>query len=84
MQRLLVEEPDKYLPCTLRFNSERIGTAYAEISDTKTPDIIIRGRVQRVFDMDHVVVEKMDYQPSPGNGVSRCQGKVAGKFKSFA
>ena len=84
LQRLLVEEPDKYLPCTLRFNSEMIRTAYAEISDTKTPDIIIRGRVQRVFDMDHVVVEKTYYQPSPCNGVSRCQGKVAGKFKSFA
>ena len=84
LQKLLVEEPDKYLPCTLRFNSEMIRTAYAEISDTKTPDIKIRGRVQRAFDMDHVVVEKMDYQPSPINGVSRCQGKVAGKFNSFA
>ena len=84
LQKLLVEEPDKYLPCTLRFNSEMIRTAYAEISDTKTPDIKIRGRVQRAFDMDHVVVEKMDYQPSPCNGVSRCQGKVAGKFNSFA
>ena len=84
LQKLLVEEPDKYLPCTLRFNSEIIRTAYAEISDTKTPDIKIRGRVQRAFDMDHVVVEKTDYQPSPCNGVSRCQGKVAGKFNSFA
>ena len=83
LQKLLLEEPDKYLPCTLRFNSEMIRTAYAEISDTKTPDIRIRGRVQRVFDMDHVVVEKTD-QPSPCNGVSQCQGKVAGKFKSFA
>ena len=84
LQKLLVEEPDKYLPCTLRFNSEMVRTAYAEISDTKTPDIKIRGRVQRAFDMDHVVVEKTDYQPSPCNGVSRCQGKVAGKFNSFA
>ena len=82
LQKLLVEKPDKYLPCTLRFNSEMIRTAYAEISDTKTPDIKIRGRVQRAFDMDHVVVEKMD-QPSPCNGVFRCQGKVAGKFNSF-
>ena len=84
LQKLLVEEPDKYLTCTLRFNSEMVRTAYAEISDTKTPDIKIRGRVQRAFDMDHVVVEKTDYQPSPCNGVSRCQGKVAGKFNSFA
>ena len=84
LQKLLVEEPDKYLPCTLRFNSEIIRTAYAEISDTKTPDIKIRGRVQRAFDMDQVVVEKTDYQPSPCNGVSQCQGKVAGKFNSLA
>ena len=83
LQKWLVEEPDKYLPCTLRFNSEMIRTAYAEISDTKTPDIKIRGRVKRVFDMDHVVVEKTDYQPSPCSGVPRCQGKVAGKFNSF-
>ena len=84
LQQWLDKEPDKYLPCTLRLNSETIRTAYAEIPDTKTPDIKIRGRVRGVFDMDHVVVEKMDYQPSPSDDVSRCQGKVAGKFNSFA
>lgn len=84
LQQLLVEKPSKYLRCTLRLNSEIIRTAYAEISDTKTPDIKIIGRVRGAFDMDHVVVEKTDYQPSPCDGVSRCQGKVAGKFNSFA
>jgi len=84
LQQWVDKEPDKYLPCTLRLNSEIIRTAYAEISDTKTPDIKIRGRVRGVFDMDHVVVEKMDYQPSTSADVSRCQGKVAGMFNSFA
>ena len=79
LQQLLVKEPDKYLPCTLRLNSEIIHTAYAEISDTKTPDIKIRGRVRGAFDMDHVVVEKT----VSSDGFSPCQGKVAGKFNSF-
>ena len=83
LQQWLVKEPGKYLPCTLRLNSETTRAAYAEISDTKTPDIKIRGRVRGAFDMDQVVVEKMDYQPSPRGDVSRCQGKVAGKFDSF-
>ena len=79
LQQLLVKERDKYLPCTLRLNSEIIHTAYAEISDTKTPDIKIRGRVRGAFDMDHVVVEKT----VSSDGFSPCQGKVAGKFNSF-
>ena len=84
LQQWIVKEPDKYLPCTLRLNSETTRTAYAEISDTKTPDIKIRGRVRGVFDMDHVVVKKMDHQPSPCDDVSRCQGKVAGKFSPYS
>ena len=84
LQQWLVKEPGTYLLCTLRLNSESTHAAYAEISDTKTPDIKIRGRVRGAFDMDQVVVEKMDYQPSPCGDVSRCQGKVAGKFDSLA
>ena len=83
VQQWLVKEPGKYVPCTLRLNSETTRAAYAEISDTKTPDIKIRGRVRGAFDMDQVVVEKMDYQPSPCGDVSRCQGKVAGKFDTY-
>ena len=78
LQQWLLREPGKYLPCTLRLNSEISRAAYAEISDTKTPDIKIKGRVRGAFDMDQVVVEKMEYQFSPSDGVSRCHGKVAG------
>ena len=80
LQRLLREKPDTYLRCTLRVNSEIVRTAYAEIADTKTPDIKIKGRVRGVFDMDHVVVEKTDFQLPSGDGVPRCQGKIAGEF----
>ncbi|XP_020604461.1 helicase with zinc finger domain 2-like isoform X3 [Orbicella faveolata] len=78
LQQLLEEKPKKYVPCTLRLNSESTRTAYAEVSDTKTPDIKIRGRVRGAFDMDHVVVEKTDYQPSPCDGVPPYQGIIAG------
>ena len=84
LQRWLLEKPNRYLRCTLRLNSEIVGTAYAEVADTKTPDIKIKGRVRRVFDMDHVVVEKTDFQPSSCDGVPRCQGKIAGKFYGSA
>ena len=80
LQRLLIEKPDSYLRCTLRLNSEIVRTAYAEVADTETPDIKIKGRVRGVFDMDHVVVEKTDFQPNSGDGVPRCQGKIVGEF----
>ena len=83
LQQLLKEKPNKYVPCTLRVNSENSRTAYAEVSDTKTPDIKIKGRVRGAFNMDYVVVEKTDYQPSPCDGVPPCQGIIAGKFNSL-
>ena len=84
LQQWLLKEPGKYRSCTLRFNIETSGAAYAEISDTKNPDIKIKGRVRGAFDMDQVVVETMEHQPSPCDGVSRCHGKVAGKFNCLA
>ena len=80
LQQLLLEKPNTYLRCTLRLNSEILRTAYAEVADTETPDIKIKGRVRGVFDMDHVVVVKTDLQPTSGDGVPRCQGKIAGEF----
>ena len=84
LERLLLEKPNTYLRCTLRLNSEIGRTAYAEVADTKTPDVKIKGRVRGAFDMDHVVVEKTDIQPSSGDGVPRCQGKIAGTFYGSA
>lgn len=80
LQQLLLEKPYMYFSCTLRLSSETIRTAFAVVSDTKTPDIKIKGRVRGVFDMDHVVVEKADSQPSSVDEVSRPQGQIVGKF----
>ena len=84
LQRLLLETPNTYLRCTLRLNSENVRTAYAEVADTKTPDIRIKGRVRGAFDMDHVVVERTDFQTSSCDGAPRCEGKIAGKFYGSA
>ena len=76
-RRLMLENPMRYFPCTLRLNSESITPAYAEVSDTKTPDIKIKGPTRGVFDMDRVMVEKTGCQPD----VLHSQGKIVGKFR---
>ena len=76
-RRVMLENPMRYFPCTLRLNAERISPAYAEVSDTKTPDIKIKGPTRGVFDMDRVVVEKTGFQPE----VLHSQGKIVGKFR---
>ena len=79
---LLSDEPDKYKVCNLRLNPEKFETGYAEIEDTETPDIEIRGRVRRAFDRDKVVLELTESK-SPSHAESgevRFQGMVVGKF----
>ena len=82
LEQVLREKPDQYLPCTLRLNPERFRTAYAVISDTKTPDIKIKGRIRGVFDMDHIVIEKTSSgEPSPRDVLPyHEQGKIVGEF----
>lgn len=76
----MLKNPKRYLPCTLRLNAESISPAYAEVSDTKTPDIKIKGPIRGVFDMDRVVVEKTGHQPLVTPGVLHSQGIIVGKF----
>ena len=78
LERFLHENPGKYLPCTLRLNSERFRSAYAVVSDTKTPDIKINGRVRGVFDMDRVVIKKTACLPSSRDDALHSQGKIVG------
>jgi len=80
LQRFLHENPRKYLPCTLRLNSERFRSAYGVVADTKTPDIKINGRVRGVFDMDRVVIEKTACLPSSRDDAPHSQGKIVGKL----
>ena len=77
--RILLKDPKKYLPCTLRLSSERFRTAYAVVSDTNTPDIKIEERLRGVFDMDRVVIERKDCQPLSSKDNLCSQGKIVGK-----
>ena len=81
LQRHLHKQPEKYLSCTLRLNSESFRSAYGVVSDTKTPDIKIKGRVRSVFDMDRVVIKKTDGNVSSRDDVLRSQGHIVGKFQ---
>ena len=74
-------QPLAYLATTLRLDSKAVHNAYAVVSDTKTPDIKIKGRVKRVFDMDYVVVRVEDNQSDDELPCRR--GKIEGKFIHF-
>ena len=74
-------QPLTYLATTLRLDSEAVHNAYAVVSDTKTPDIKIKGRVKRVFHMDCVVVRVEDNQSDDELPCRR--GKIEGKFIHF-
>ena len=74
-------QPLAYLATTLRLDSEAVHNAYAVVSDTKTPDIKIKGRVKRVFHMDCVVVKVEDNQSDDELPCRR--GKIEGKFIHF-
>ena len=81
LRQLLSDEPEKYKVCNLRLNPEKSQVGYAEIEDTETPDIEIKGRVRQAFDRDKVVLELIEKRtPSiADSGEFRFQGKVVGK-----
>ena len=86
LRQLVSDEPDKYKVCNLRLNPEKFQVGYAEIEDTGTPDIEIRGRVRQAFERDKVVLELVENKsPSHGDrGEVQIQGKVVGGYKNFA
>ena len=83
LRQLLSDEPDKYKVCNLRLIPDKFQVGYAEIEDTETPDIEIRGRVRQAFDRDKVVLELVENKsPSQADwGKIRFHGKVVGKFQ---
>ena len=86
LRQLISDEPDKYKVCNLRLNPEKFQVGYAEIEDTGTPDIEIRGRVRQAFERDKVVLELVENK-SPchaDRGEVQIQGKVVGGYKKFA
>ena len=86
LRQLVRDEPDKYKVCNLRLNPEKFQVGYAEIEDTETPDIEIRGRVRQAFERDKVVLELVENKsPSHADsGEVQIQGKVLGKYEKFA
>ena len=86
LMKYLKEEPEKYIVCNLRLSPERSQIGYAEVEDTKTPSISIKGRIRQAFDKDKVVVELFEkkVRSQDDNSGPPAQGKVIGKcIRSF-
>ena len=81
LMKLLKEEPEKYIVCNLRLSPEKSQIGYADVEDTKTPSISIKGRIRQAFDKDKVVVELAERKVRPKDEDSGhlSQGKVVGK-----
>ena len=82
LMQLIRDEPQKYIVCNLRLSPEKSQVGYAEIEDTETPDIQIKGRVRQAFDKDKVVVELVEKKPRSkvDGGEPRIQGRVVGTY----
>ena len=81
LMKLLKEDPEKYKVCNLRLSPEKFQVGYADVEDTKTPSINIKGRIRQAFDKDKVVVELAEKKVRPKDNDSGplSQGKVVGK-----
>lgn len=81
LKKLLKDEPEKYIVCNLRLSPERSQIGYADVEDTKTPSISIKGRIRQAFDKDKVVVELVEkkVRSQDENSRPQAQGKVVGK-----
>lgn len=82
LRQLLDDEPQKYIVCNLRLSPEKSQVGYAEIEDTETPDIQIKGRVRQAFDKDKVVLELVEKKARSKVDGSEplVQGKVVGRY----
>ena len=82
LMQLLRDEPQKYIVCNFRLSPEKSQVGYAEIEDTETPDIQIKGRVRQAFEKDKVVVELVEKKARSkvDGGEPRIQGRVVGTY----
>ncbi|XP_022809791.1 uncharacterized protein LOC111346790 [Stylophora pistillata] len=76
LRKLIQEKASRYHSATLQLDSKAGNLSFAVVSDLITPDIKISGRVKGAFNMDQVVVEVLDKQPS--DGYSRTRGRFVG------
>ena len=82
LMQLIADKPEKYIVCNLRLSPEKLHVGYAEVEDTKTPSIHIKGKLRQAFHRDKVVIElaerkarsKADETEPP------VQGRVVGKM----
>ncbi|XP_068675109.1 3'-5' exoribonuclease HELZ2-like isoform X2 [Montipora foliosa] len=77
---LLRKEPQKYIVCNLRLSPEKPQLGYAEVEDTTTPDIQIKGRVRQAFDRDKVVLELLNPTTTESSKVNENEPKIQGKI----
>ena len=45
LMQLIADKPEKYIVCNLRLSPEKLHVSYAEVDDTKTPSIHIKGNL---------------------------------------
>ena len=82
LRQLVADEPEKYIVCNLRLSPEKLHLGYAEVEDTKTPSIQIKGKLHRAFDRDKVVIELAESKARSKADESELavQGRVVGKM----
>ena len=82
LRQLVADEPEKYIVCNLRLSPEKLHVGYAEVEDTKTPSIQIKGKLHRAFDRDKVVIELAESKARSKADESEpaVQGRVVGKM----
>ena len=82
LRQLVADEPEKYIVCNLRLSPEKLHVAYAEVEDTKTPSIQIKGKLHRAFDRDKVVIELAESKARSKADESEpaVRGRVVGKM----
>ncbi|XP_068761003.1 3'-5' exoribonuclease HELZ2-like isoform X3 [Montipora capricornis] len=74
------KEPQKYIVCNLRLSPENSQLGYAEVEDTTTPDIQIKGRVRQAFDRDKIVLELLNPTKTDSSKVDENEPKIQGKI----
>ncbi|XP_068761024.1 3'-5' exoribonuclease HELZ2-like isoform X3 [Montipora capricornis] len=77
---LLRKEPQKYIVCNLRLSPDNSQLGYAEVEDTTTPDIQIKGRVRQAFDRDKIVLELLNPIKTDSSKVDENEPKIQGKI----
>ena len=82
LMQLIADKPEKYIVCNLRLSPEKLHVGYAEVEDTKTPSIHIKGKLRQAFHRDKVVIELAERKARSKADETEpaVQGRVVGKM----